>query len=100
MSFLVIVTFDLHGASPESYLKVKKKLSRLNLEKQITSKTSGRLRRLPANTFVAKYDNSNNASSLRSRLRLRVKRIIVSEGLEGDVFVAVGDSWAWGTGRV
>ena len=101
MSSLVIVTFDLHGASPDLYLKVKKKLSRLNLQNEITSKKSGVPTRLPANTFVAKYvGNNSNASHLRDVFRKRVKKLIKDEGLKAKIFVAVGEIWAWGKSSV
>ena len=101
MTLLAIVTFDLHHATPESYIKVKRRLSKLKLENQITPKKSEVPTRLPANTFAAKFSGDDDkASDLRNDLKKRVKKLIKNEGLKASIFVAVGDSWAWGKGRV
>ncbi len=99
MSLLAIVTFDLHGASPNEYPRVKRKLSRLRLEKQILAKDKDTPARLPANTFAAKFSgkwNDKEASELRDHLRDSVSDAIASLNLHATVFVAVGDGWAWG----
>lgn len=99
MSLLAIVTFDLHGASPNEYPRVKRKLSRLRLKKQILSKDKDTPTRLPANTFAAKFSgswNNKEASKLRDHLRDSVCEAIESLQLHATVFVAVGNDWAWG----
>lgn len=99
MSQLAIVTFDLHDAPPKAYLRVKRKLSRLRLEKQIQSKSKDTPTKLPANTFAAKFSGKwtdREASDLRDHLRDKVCEAIASLKLRATVFVAVGDGWAWG----
>jgi hypothetical protein len=96
---LVIVTFDLHGAKPKSYARVKSALSKLKLKKKIRSKKSGKLNRLPANTFVAKVGgdwNSKQAKQLRNHVRKKVVKAITRLSLKATIFVAVADGWAWG----
>lgn len=102
MSLLAIVTFDLHGAPTDSYSRVKKRLSGLTLEAEIESKKSDIPTRLPSNTFAAKFGrgSSKNALELRDYLKKGVKRIVRDEGLRATIFVAVGDDWAWGKGKV
>lgn len=98
MSLLAIVTFDLHGAPSKEYQRVKRKLSRLRLEKQIVAKDRDTPIRLPANTFAAKFRgkwNNKGASELRDHLRDSVCEAIKSLNLDATVFVAVGNGWAW-----
>jgi hypothetical protein len=98
MTMLIIVTFDLHGAPPSEYPRVKAALRRRRLEKQIRSK-SGKLRALPANTFAAKFGGKwegKAANQLRDHVRDEVRKIMKQLGLRATIFVAVGDGWAWG----
>jgi hypothetical protein len=99
MSLLAIVTFDLHGASPNKYPRVKRKLSRLRLKKQILAKDKDTPTRLPANTFAAKFSskwNNKEALILRDHLCNSVCEAIRSLHLHATVLVAVCDGWAWG----
>lgn len=103
MSLLAIVTFDLHGAMPKDYPRVKRKLATLRLEKQMRMKGKDAATKLPANTFAAKFRgtwNHKNASHLRDHLREHIRNAIISLGLRASIFVAVGDNWAWGKTRV
>jgi hypothetical protein len=63
MSILVIVTFDLHRAKPNEYPRVKNALARLRLKKKLLSKKSGKLNKLPANTFAAKFSRVEQETS-------------------------------------
>lgn len=99
MSLLAIVTFDLHRASPNDYPKVKDALSKLKLKKQIRSRKSTNLNRLPANTFAARFSgkwSKGKATNLCDYLRKNSAKAIKAFGLNATIFVAVGDDWAWG----
>ena len=99
MSMLVVVTFDLHGAKPKEYPRVKAALAQRRLKKEIRSGKSGKLSKLPANTFAAKFSgkwNKRAANELRDYVRNEVRQVIRMLRLTATVFVAVGDRWAWG----
>lgn len=102
MSLLAIVTFDLHGAMPKDYPRVKRKLKSLKLDKKMRMKGKNAVTQLPANTFAAKFHgawNHKNASHIRDHLREEIRNAIISLGLRATIFVAVGDNWAWGKTR-
>jgi hypothetical protein len=95
---LVLVTFDLLGAPPAEYPRVKKALASLRLKKEIRSKNSGKLSKLPANTFAAVFTGKwqkRKAKKLRNYIRKQVQGVMKSLGLTATIFVAVGDKWAW-----
>lgn len=99
MSLLAIATFDLHGAMPKDYPRVKSKLATLRLEKQMRMKGKDAATKLPANTFTAKFHgtwNHKNASYLHDHMREHIRNAIISLGLRASIFVEVGDNWAWG----
>jgi hypothetical protein len=99
MSMLAIVTYDLRGAKQPAYDQVKTALAQHKLKKKIQSKKSGKLSRLPANIFAARFDrkgNRKNAKELCSYLRQQVEQEIKRLKLKATIFVAVGDGWAWG----
>jgi len=98
MSLFAVVTFDLHGAKSPEYQRVKRRLGRLRLKKQLHSKNSDTPTRLPANTFAAKFIgkcNEKTAKELRNHLTQKVCVAIAELGLRATIFVAVGDKWAW-----
>jgi len=100
---LAVVTFDLHGAQPKYYGRVKKLLGRLRLRKHIRVRDRSYPSHLPANTFAAKFSGEwkqKTAADLRDHLRDEVCRAIDSLGLQATVFVAIGDNWAWGRRNV
>jgi hypothetical protein len=103
MAAFVLVTFDLHGASPEKYKTVKLRLAKLKLHKHVRAATDNETRKLPANTYVAKYKdtwNERRAAELRDALRKRVRKILVEENLKATVFIVVAKNWAWGKAYV
>lgn len=98
----VLITFDLHTARPAQYKQIKMRLSKLKINKFVRSIKRSR-RKLPANTYAAKYDGSwseKRASELRDVLRQRLRNIIDDEGLEADILVVVAKQWAWGTAHI
>ena len=99
MTTFALVTFDLHGASPDKYRTVRLSLARLKLHKYVRAASDNETRKLPANTYVAKYKgtwNVKRASELRDLLRKRMRKILVEEDLKATVFVVVAKNWAWG----
>jgi hypothetical protein len=97
MSMLVVVTFDLHGAPSAEYPRVQAALANLTLRKQIRSKKSGRLSKMPHNTFVARFSgkwNKKRARKLRNYVRKSVRTAVQARGLNATMFVGVGERWA------
>ena len=102
MSMLVIVTFDLHGAEPQRYRDMKRKLAALRLAKHIRLK-NGVVTKLPANTFAAKYRGrwtTLTAGQLQRHVRAQVRIAVVSLGLRATGLVSVGKTWSWGRFQV
>jgi hypothetical protein len=98
-SFIVVVTFDLHGAHPNHYPLVKRWLAKLDLIKQI--RAPGRpLRQLPANTFVAKIKRDRRTKHLRQEIQAAIKMLFRLKGLDATLFVVVAQKWSWGHSRV
>jgi hypothetical protein len=98
MTMLAIVTFDLHGAPPSEYPRVKAALAKRRLKKEIRSKKSGKLSKLPANTFAAEFKGKwakKKARKLCDYLKNEFELIRKSLGLNASVFVVVGSKWAW-----
>jgi hypothetical protein len=99
-TFLAIVTFDLHGAKPGDYPRVRRKLAGFRLEQHVQAKKSKTFSRLPANTFVRKFQTAKSARELRDYLRDKTHQIIANQNLRATVFVAIGGhNWAWGRKR-
>ena len=99
MATFALVTFDLHGADPKKYSVVKMRLAKLKLHKYVRASIDNETRKLPANTYVAKYKgtwNEKRASELRDLLKERVRTILPEEKLRATVFVVVAKNWAWG----
>lgn len=99
MATFALVTFDLHYARPEKYPVIKARLGKLKLHKYVRAAVDNEIRKLPANTFIAKYEgrwNEKRASKLRDLLKDRVRTILAEEKLKGTVFVVVAKKWAWG----
>jgi len=74
-------------------------LARLKLNKYVRASIDNETRRIPANTYVAKYTgrwNEKRAGELRDLLRERVRKILLEERLKATVFVVVAKNWAWG----
>jgi hypothetical protein len=104
-TFLVLVTFDLHGTRTKTavYDRVKKRLAALDLKKYIRPKSTGQLKRLPHNTFAAKYAGrlpQSKSAPLRDFVRSEVKKALRAERVSASVFIAIGQRWAWGTARI
>lgn len=98
MSMLVLVTFDLHGAAPAEYPRVKAKLAKLRLKKEIRSKKSKKWSDLPANTFAARFKGDweeKSARELCDYIKDEVQVVMNSLGLTATIFVAAADNWAW-----
>jgi hypothetical protein len=99
MATFALVTFDLHGADSGKYVVVKRRLAKLKLNKYVRLSPDSETRKLPSNTYVAKYEgrwNEKRAGELRNLLRERVKKILVEERLKATIFVVVAKNWAWG----
>ena len=114
MSFMVTLTFDLHGADTKHYPQVEKELLAIDLRKDIKHGTRAKIKfcgrilvlkkstRLPSNTYVAKFDENDleHARDVAQRIGKELARILKSFGVPGRYFVVIGKSWAWQAGNI
>jgi hypothetical protein len=98
MSKTAIVTFDLHGASSNTYRPVRKRLARMGLRRHIT-KSDGTKVRLPANTYAKHCRKRGSASEIRDKLKARIKALFRELSLTWTTFVFVADGHAWNRSR-
>lgn len=93
MSYFVTVSFDLQNASREDYERVYRAFSVLGLQKEMTS-SDGIKVQLPTTTCAGEFTDTA-AASVRDYFAAKTKEAIEQNGLNGEVFVAVGGDWAW-----
>ena len=98
MSYLILVTYDLHDAHPNDYPPVQRGLRTLGLRPTIPRPNGGEIR-LPANT-VGAIRNARSAAYLRDRLRVGIERVFNGCAVSGLFFIGVGSRWAWAKRRV
>lgn len=101
MGFFVMVTFDLKGADPAIYTKIKRDIERLDLYKLVDGKTR-KENKLPANTFVTGFDNDdfNNSKDVVKFISKNIKIIFRKYKVAGKYFISVGNKWAWRIGSI
>ena len=93
MAYLVVVTFDLKDAESEDYECVDKGLSGIGLGKTVTG-NSGKNVDLPYNTYVGEFPGTD-AATIAQDILDRVLKAMQQCKVNGRLFVAVGDNWAW-----
>ena len=94
MSYLVVVTFDIHSGSSEEYDAANDVLSEIGLEKNIVG-SSGKSIKLPRNTYAGEFEGQN-VGKIRDDLCNEIKESFESVGVKASIFVTVGGNWAWG----
>ena len=96
MPYFVTVTFDLRYADTSIYPKIQRELESLDFSKIITGNKNIE-KGLPANTFAARFDNSefDLPSELRDYVSDELKNIFKRFSLKGKFFVCAGKNWAW-----
>lgn len=100
MSFFVTITFDLNYAEPSAYSTVKNEFDNIDFSKYLTGKK--KKVKLPANTYVAEFDENDFSKSkeLRNYVVGEVEKIFTKYHLSGKYFINVGRKWAWKIGNV
>lgn len=103
MSKLAAVTLDLRFAPPAIYRTVNVDLALLGLRKQIRSRKSGKVSRMPANFYIGRFGGKwsrKSVADLRDYLRKMIRNALHALGLRGRIFVTVAEQWAWSRRRV
>jgi hypothetical protein len=98
MSYFVTATFDLNRADASAYRKIYSDLKRIDFSKVITGRK--RIRKLPANTFFAEFDNDDfdRSSEVCAYAGKEIVRIFKKNRVVGNYFVSAGRRWAWKKG--
>lgn len=94
MSYLVFCTFDLKGASSQDYKNAYSDLAKLGLSKVQKSVKGGDVV-IPTTSAMGTFDGAS-ASQVRDDIRDRVKAAFTARKFNSEIFVAVGENWAWG----
>lgn len=93
MPYLVLVSFDLKGSSPNDYSKVNTALSEISLERFLETNSKHRIEDLPNNTYAALYDvmDYENRDKLKDFLNENIKSIFKKLSLEGKYFIHISE---------
>lgn len=94
MSYLATCTFDLKGASSQDYQNAYADLAKLGLRKLVVS-NGGNQTVVPTTMTVGEF-NGQSAAAVRDWVRDAVKREFAARQFSSEIFVVVGDNWAWG----
>lgn len=94
MSYLVLCTFDLKGASSTDYQDAYSDLQRLGLERAQSNDQGGKTV-IPTTTVLGTFTGSS-AAAIRDDVRTKVKAAFTARGFSSEIFVVVGGSdWTW-----
>jgi hypothetical protein len=94
MAYLVVCTFDLKNASATDYENAYADLEKIGLNGAVISANGKRI--VAPTTMTIAEINGDSAASVRDLIRRRVKAAFAARGFSSEIFVAVGDNWAWG----
>ena len=106
VSHLVVVTFDLHGVDPNAYPPLEQALAdELDLGRTIWAALDSRRRYnremdLPHNTFATLYQKTGSAVDQSTYFTRKIEKILKDQKLDARFFVAVGENWSVGGGKV
>ena len=96
MSYGVLCTFDLKGASSTDYQNAYEDLERLGLHKAQDNGSSGKTV-IPTTTVLGSY-NGASAAAIRDDVRTKIKGAVTARGFRSEIFVVVGGTdWTWGS---
>jgi hypothetical protein len=96
MSYGVLCTFDLKGASSTDYQNAYADLERLGLYKAQGNSTGGKTV-IPTTTVLGSYSGAN-AEVIRDDVRNKVKAAFAARKFNSEIFVFVGGAdWTWGS---
>ena len=93
MTLLALCSFDLEDADADDYGDAYAELAKLGLNRRITS-TQGSVIQLPT-TMVAGEFTATSTGDLRDSLASQIKGAFQRRGFDSEIFVSVGDDWAW-----
>lgn len=94
MSFFAICSFDLQNADADDYANAYKDLAGLGLQRKLRS-SQGNVIMLPT-TMVGGEFNTSSTGTLRDNLTASIKKAFEARRFKSEIFVLVGDDWAWG----
>lgn len=95
MSYAVLCTFDLNGASSTDYQNAYADLEKLGLRK-VQDNDGGGKTVIPTTTVLGSF-NGANASAIRDDLRSKIRSAFLARGFRSEIFVLVGGTdWTWG----
>jgi len=93
MSYIVLCTFDLKGASSQDYQIAYADLEAIGL-KRVHKETQGGNAVIPT-TSVMGFFNGTGASKICEDLRDKVQAAFRARRFKSEVFFVVGDNWSW-----
>jgi hypothetical protein len=93
MSYIVFCTFDLKNASSQDYQNAYADLEKIGLRK--VHKTDGGNVVIPTTSAMGTFTGSN-AATVRDDIRNKVKAAFTARRFKSEIFIVVGDNWAWG----
>ena len=94
MSYLAFCTFDLKNATSQDYKNAYADLEKLGLKKVHKSDSGGDVV-IPTTAVMGTF-NGPSAEVLRNTLRDGVKAAFAARKFKSEIFVVVGENWAWG----
>ena len=96
MTYGVICTFDLKGASSADYQNAYADLAQLGLHRAQDNSDGGKTV-IPTTTVLGSYSGPS-AAAVRDDVRTKVKAAFLKRGLRSEIFVVVGGAdWTWGS---
>lgn len=94
MSYLAFCTFDLKNASSQDYMNAYADLEEIGLTKVQKSDKGGDVV-IPTTSAMGTF-NGSSSGEIRDYVRDKVKAAFAARKLTSEIFVAVGQNWAWG----
>jgi len=94
MSYLAFCTFDLKNASSQDYKNAYADLEEIGLRKVQKSKKGGDIV-IPTTSAMGAFKGSSSGE-VRDYVRDEVKAAFAARKFTSEIFVAVGENWAWG----
>lgn len=104
MSYFVTITFDLKNPAMSPYgtnvySKITDALDKLDYSKIVSGKKKIDIQ-LPANTYVAEFDDDvDHQSEIIEYVKNELKKIFHTYTVKGKYFISVGKSWSWKVGK-
>lgn len=93
MSYFVLCTFDLKDANRQDYDNAYADLEKIGLKKVMVSDKGGKA--VIPTTTVAGTFTGVDALTVRDFISQKVKASFAARRLLSEIFVVVGDNWAW-----